>query len=297
MSSNLLNTIISDRYRLEKMLGSGGTGSVYLCTDLKLDTKLAVKVLEKHKDTYIAARIEEKTLKLLNHRSLPQIVDVLADADYTYIIESYIEGTPLDKLLKAYYRFNENQVIEWAIHICEALSYLHALRPNPIIHRDIKPSNIIITKDNKAVLVDFGSCNRHMGSCIPDDIIMGTSLYSAPEQLIIGGISDCRTDIFCMGAMLYQLATGEAPDNEISFGITDAKYLSKGIRQIIGKCVEKERENRFKDVEELKSMLSEQLKLNLTARVNDERKLKVIPFVIGALSIITYLVVILGISI
>jgi serine/threonine-protein kinase len=126
---------------------------------------------------------------------------------------------------------------------------------------------------------------------------MGTSLYSAPEQLIIGGVSDYRTDIYCLGSTMYQLITGELPSSNMKERLGESKYLSNGIKAIIIKCIEKEKTKRYNDMEELKDYLNAQYKYTISIMVNDENKIKIIPVIIIVLSLITYLTVIIGLNI
>ncbi|MDI3477163.1 MAG: eukaryotic-like serine/threonine-protein kinase, partial [Thermoanaerobacterium sp.] len=136
--------IFDSKYEILKILGSGGMGTVYLAQNIKLGTLWAIKEVNKKLGDRVNLLAEPNILKKLSHPSLPRIFDIIEDESHIYIIMDYIEGIPLDKELEKRESFPEKQVVEWAKQICEALKYLHSMKPNPIIYRDMKPSNLII---------------------------------------------------------------------------------------------------------------------------------------------------------
>ncbi|HYF75448.1 MAG TPA: serine/threonine-protein kinase, partial [Candidatus Nitrosocosmicus sp.] len=202
--------ILNGKYRVERLVGRGGIGSVYLCTNIELGNRWAIKHIpaEKVSDKTV---FETEILKRLYHISLPRIVDVFRNEHGLFIVESNIEGTPLDKLLQQRGCFPVDKVVDWSLELCDILKYLHGVKPRPVIYRDMKPSNIILTQGNRLVLVDFGTSKEFSEYQFKDVYLGGTSAYAAPEQLILGGKTDQRTDIYNLGVTMYQLLNGKLP--------------------------------------------------------------------------------------
>jgi serine/threonine protein kinase len=144
------------KYKIHKILGSGGMGKVYLAENINLGTFWAIKEVHKQEVSELDFLAEANILKKLSHPALPRIFDVIEEEDRIFVIFDYIEGTPLDKKLEQKGKFSEQTVICWTKQICEVLIYLHSIKPNPIIYRDMKPSNIILAKDGSIKLIDFG---------------------------------------------------------------------------------------------------------------------------------------------
>lgn len=286
--------ILKGKYKIEKLLGQGATGKVYLCKNIELGNLWAVKYIYK-KNTKIKLLAEIDILKKLNHVSLPKIVDVIEDDSGFYLVESYIEGTPLDKLLKEKGSFDEETVIEWAKQLCDALSYLHNMKPYPIIYRDMKPHNIIITTDNKAVIVDFGIAREYKGQNTKDTIIAGTPYYAAPEQLTAEGATDNRTDIYSLGVTLHHLLTGVLPKFEETSLLEYNKNISPQMDYIILKCIKKNLYERYQSIDELKNDLCN-IKLLKIYSLEHKIKNRIIISLSILMSIISLSMVCLGLS-
>jgi len=286
--------ILKGKYKIEKLLGQGATGKVYLCRNIELDNLWAVKYIYK-KNTKIKLLAEIDILKKLNHVSLPKIVDVIEDDSGFYMVESYIEGTPLDKLLKERGSFDEETVIEWGKQLCDALSYLHNMKPYPIIYRDMKPHNIIITTDNKAVIVDFGIAREYKGQNTKDTIIAGTPYYAAPEQLTAEGATDNRTDIYSLGVTLHHLLTGVLPKFEETSLLEYDKKISPQMDYIILKCIKKNLSERYQSIDELKNDLCN-IKLLKVHSLEHRIKNRIIISLSILMSIISLSMVYLGLS-
>ncbi|NPV89426.1 MAG: protein kinase [Firmicutes bacterium] len=228
-------------------------GTVYLAESLSLGTLWAIKAINKKADSNYDLLAEPNILKKLNHPALPRIVDIEPDEDCLYIIEDYIEGTPLDRQLQARKYFDEATVIEWAKQLCEVLLYLHGQKPNPIIYRDLKPSNIIVSSDNRVKVIDFGIAREYKTDSGSDTSYMGTRGYAAPEQY---GTSqtDERTDIYSLGVTMYHLLTGKSP-NEPPYEFQPLRSInqkfSEGIEYIVYKCVQNDPANRYQNAGEL----------------------------------------------
>ena len=218
--------VLRGRYKLREQIGQGGTGSIYLAEDTRLQGRLcAVKEVEHNRalPTQIFEQAREQffreasVLARLDHPNLPKVSDFFSDGPRDYLVMDYVPGKDLrERMLEARRSKNflsENEVLQWAAQISDALNYLHHQDP-PIIHRDIKPSNLKITPSGLIKLVDFGLVKILAPNEVTITIIQGqgTALYTPLEQY--GGDdahTDIRADIFSFGATLYHLLTNEPP--------------------------------------------------------------------------------------
>ena len=246
-------TLFNGKYKTLNLIGSGGMSKVYLAESTSLGTKWAIKAVDKKLHTEFDLLAEPNILKKLNHPSLPRIIDIEEDENNLYIIEDYIDGVSLDRQLKEKKNFDENTVINWAKQLCDVLIYLHNQKPNPIIYRDMKPANIIVDKDNKVKLIDFGIAREFKIDNDSDTTYMGTRGYAAPEQYGTSQ-SDKRTDIYSLGVTMYHLLTGisplEPPYELRKLRLIDSNF-SEGIEYIVNKCIQSDPINRYQSVEEL----------------------------------------------
>jgi serine/threonine protein kinase len=245
--------LFQGKYKIHKILGSGGMGKVYLAENINLGTFWAIKEVHKQEVSELDFLAEANILKKLSHPALPRIFDVVEEEDRIFVIFDYIEGTPLDKKLEREGRFSEQTVINWAKEICEVLIYLHSIKPNPIIYRDMKPSNIILAKDGSIKLIDFGIAREYKSNVEKDTVYIGTRGYAAPEQYGRGQTNP-RTDIYNLGMTLHYLITGKNPA-EPSYEYKPVRFydstLSKEIEYIIEKCTKIRPEDRYSNVNEL----------------------------------------------
>ena len=259
-------TIIKDKYVVIEKLGKGGMGQVYLCKSLTVGNLWAVKFIPKSPSNN-APIVEASILKKLNHIYLPKIADVFYEDSGTYIVESYIEGIPLDRKMEKEGPFDEDIVLEWGKQLLEVLSYLHSLQPNPIIYCDMKPSNVIITHDNVATLIDFGISKEYEnegGPNTPHTLLSFTTKYAAPEQLL--GYSDQRTDIYNLSIMLLSLLT-DIEKKELKNNWHALKNMSKPIKEVLLKAADESAKKRFQTVGEFKEALINVQRHN-TAKIN-----------------------------
>ncbi|HYE81869.1 MAG TPA: serine/threonine-protein kinase [Clostridia bacterium] len=286
--------VLNKKYRIEKLLGKGGTGSVYLCTNIELGNKWAMKHIPKE-IMNDKTEAEVDILKKLYHISLPRVVDVFKDEQGLYIVESNIEGTTLDRLLKRQGSFALDRVVDWSLELCDILKYLHGIKPSPIIYRDLKPSNIILTQGNRLVLVDFGISKEFSRLHPKDTMLAGTSVYAAPEQLIKGGITDQRTDIYNLGATMYQLLHGRLPGPVPDDSIHSKNKAMGKINGIISKCMENKPEDRYQRAEDVRLELQALRNMIVVGGARQKLAYKLELALIVVMSIVSYAITVFGI--
>jgi len=218
--------ILRDRYRIERIIGQGGMGSIYLADDLRLqgrlcalkevqhDTSLSSDLIKQARDQF---QREATVLARLDHPNLPKVSDFFSNSGRDYLVMDYVPGKDLRTLMfevrKKSEFLPEADVINWASQLSDALSYLHQQDP-PILHRDVKPSNLKLTPSGMVKLVDFGLVKILASDDVTITILQGrgTALYTPLEQY--GGDTghtDARSDIYAFGATLYHLLTNKAP--------------------------------------------------------------------------------------
>ena len=193
---------------------------------------------------------------------VPKIFDIIEIDNRLVVIEEYISGITLDKLLAEHGPLLEKQVRNYGVKLCDILNELHSFS-SPIIHRDIKPSNVIITDDGRLVLVDLNGAKLAADGQIKDTVLIGTSGYAAPEQYGFGA-SNIQTDLFALGKLMTCLLTG-SPDN--------TAQCPKDFRKIIDKCTQIDASKRYSSAQQLKNALTYD---------SASRYKRVLPFVIIA---------------
>jgi len=220
-----LSRILQGRYRILKTIGQGGAGAVHLCADLRLEERRwAVKELVCSEPSQLTSaqqrfQREASLLSALRHPNLPVIVDYFVEDDKQYLVREYIEGDTLAERIDKQGPASEGQAVEWALQMCQVLSYLHSQDP-PIIYRDLKPQNIVLASAPRADasgeappeelrLIDFGLA-RAMDRVRRDTAAAGSVGYAAPEQWEDGPVTP-RTDLYALGATLYFCLTGRPP--------------------------------------------------------------------------------------
>ncbi|WP_164515121.1 serine/threonine-protein kinase [Paenibacillus lentus] len=202
--------IIAGRYRIVRLIGAGGMSCVYLVADMKLPGKTwAMKEVRAAPHMPISMEEEAKLLIALNHPRLPRMIDIYRQSEtgYLYMIMDFVEGEHLDRYAAG--RGTElslQMLVSFGRQICEGLHYLHSHEP-PIIHRDLKPANLLVDQNGEIRFIDFGIARRYKEDQQEDTVLMGSIGFAAPEQYG-GRQSDCRTDLYSLGAVLLYLATG-----------------------------------------------------------------------------------------
>lgn len=240
-------TVVDGKYKILDVIGRGGMSVVYLAINEKANRPWAVKEILK-KDFW-SEKKEIHMMKQLSHPHLPGIADVIEDGDTLLIVMDYIEGRSLEKLLEEQGAQPEKLVIDWAKQICEVLIYLHSRSP-AIIYRDMKPANVMLKPDGNVMLIDFGAAREYKPRDYGDTIALGTRGYAAPEQYESDAQSDARTDIYSLGVMMFQLVTGKSP-HQLQLVRNLNAHLSSGLEEIITRCTQLKKEDRYQSCAEL----------------------------------------------
>ena len=210
-------TVLTRRYRINELIGSGGYACVYRATDMTFGYDRAIKeVSDPDKGVRDQFRLEAELLINSRHPNIPHGYHLIEDMGRLFLVMDFVEGKDLEELLNESLTqrgrpLDEAQVLRWAIEICSALDEMHNLRV-PVIHRDIKPANIKITPDQRPILIDFGLAKLHHKSNPTMTAAQGVSPgFAPPEQYMAKGRTDARTDIYGLGATLYACLTGKDP--------------------------------------------------------------------------------------
>ncbi|HEX8149162.1 MAG TPA: serine/threonine-protein kinase [Pyrinomonadaceae bacterium] len=208
-------TLLQNRYRVTRQIGRGGMGAVYVATDERFNSTVAIKQTFFFDDTALRRAFEREAVLLnhLRHPALPRVSDHFVEAEGQFLVMEYIEGADLGELLKARGGwFPVADVLAWADELLDALEYLHAQEP-PVVHRDIKPQNIKRTERGRMVLLDFGLAkgNPSRAGGTATGSVLGYSPTYAPLEQVQGTGTDACSDIYSLGATLYHLLTGEPP--------------------------------------------------------------------------------------
>jgi len=220
-----VNALLQNRYRIERLLGKGGMGAVYLAEDEQYGRKVALKealfddpVLRK------AFRREARLLEHLNHPVLPRVKGYFTEEGRQYLVMQFIDGEHLDRLLEERIQaglgpFAVDKVLQWAYQLLDALEYLHGHRP-PVVHRDIKPLNLKLTPRGEIFLLDFGLAKGAPAEMSHAGSLLGYSPHYAPLEQMDGRGTDPRTDLYSLAATLYRLLTGQLPPSAASRAAT-----------------------------------------------------------------------------
>lgn len=275
-----IGSLVDGKYKILSEIGHGGMSVVYMAINEKANKTWAIK--EVRKDGVLdfeAVRqgliVETDLLKKLRHPNLPSIIDVIENSDNFLIVMDYIEGNSLSTALEEYGAQTQEDVIEWALQLCDVLGYLHSREP-AIIYRDMKPANIMLKPDGTVMLIDFGTAREYKARNIADTTCLGTIGYAAPEQFGGMGQTDARTDIYCLGATLYHLVTGCNP-SEPPYEIKPIREinpaLSGGLERIITKCVQRNPDDRYQSCAELMYALEHFEEIDDRYRRRQKRKL------------------------
>jgi eukaryotic-like serine/threonine-protein kinase len=264
---------LNQRYRIIRLLGTGGMGTVYFAHDPVLERNVAIKQLQADPITgqLVAEQIraqfqrEAQILASLHHPNLPRVTDYFTEGKLHYLVMDYIEGQTLQEIVQANPSgLDEVQVLDWADQLLSAVEYIH---DHHLIHRDIKPANIRRNPAGRIFLVDFGLVKPYDPNN-PRTITMmhglGTPEYSPPEQYDPQSHTDERSDLYALGATLYHLLTGQAPvsvtrrisePNSFHAPRVANAHISPETERAILRSMEMERAKRFAAATDMRAAL------------------------------------------
>ena len=255
---------ISDRYEIIEKVGTGGMADVYKAKCHRLNRNVAIKVLKpEYSDdqTFVSKfRGEAQSAAGLSHPNIVNVYDVGDDGNLHYIVMELVEGITLKSFIERKGKLEIKEAVGIAIQIAQGMEAAHA---NHIIHRDIKPQNIIISREGKVKVTDFGIAKATSSNTITSNA-MGSVHYISPEQAR-GGYSDEKSDIYSLGVTLYEMLIGKVPfegDNAVSVALLHIQGETTPLRQldptippsldkIVQKCMQKKPERRYLSVSEL----------------------------------------------
>jgi eukaryotic-like serine/threonine-protein kinase len=277
--------VLGGKYRVDRLLGAGGMGVVLSATHLELEAPVAIKVVrdEYARNEEVVARMlfEARAVAKLKSSHVVRVVDVARlESGAPYIVMERLEGSDLAKLLVERGTLPVQEAVDYVLQACEGLAEAHALG---IVHRDLKPENLYLanTREGPVVKVlDFG-ISKEIGegvagmSLSPRSVMttagyaVGSPYYMSPEQMRAGEV-DARTDVWALGAILYELLSGRCPFEGESLAVVCARVLGddeaaplasmapgtpEGLSSVVACCLRKNREERFGSVEEVVTAL------------------------------------------
>ncbi len=267
-------------YRVLEKIGQGGMGEVYKAEDQKLGRQVALKLLppDAAEDETAKRRLlqEARAASALNHPNIVTVYSIEETEGFAFIVMEYVEGQTLKSMID-HGGMDSKQLIQLGVQVADALAAAHAAG---LIHRDIKPSNILVTPAGQAKILDFGlakltqisdqslSSEQTMSRLTKTGMVIGTIAYMSPEQTR-GEILDARTDIFSLGCVFYEAATGKVPFSGPSVlsilheiatvdppaPSTIISNVPQGLDLIISRCLTKDRERRYSSAAELANAL------------------------------------------
>ena len=265
-------TFLGNRYEIISRIGSGGMSDVYKATDLKLNRAVAIKVLKSEysneKNFVSKFRMEAQSAAGLAHPNIVNVYDVGEDRGVHYIVMELVEGITLKKYIERKKKLEIRESIEVAMQVARGIEAAHKQH---IIHRDIKPQNIMISRDGKVKVTDFGIARASSSQTISSNT-MGSVHYISPEQAR-GGYCDERSDIYSLGITLYEMLTGRVPfegESTVSVALLHIQgemvppreyepLIPVSLEKIILKCTQKKPELRYSSATELISDLKKSL--------------------------------------
>jgi serine/threonine protein kinase/lipoprotein NlpI len=258
------------RYQIIEELGKGGMGRVYKAMDNEINEEVAIKLIKpeiaEDEKTIERFRNELKFARKIAHKNVCKMYHLAKEEETPYITMEYVEGEDLKSLVRRKGKIPEEESIYMAKQMGEGLAEAHRLG---VVHRDLKPRNIIIDKEGNAKIMDFGIARSVEAPGVTQTgVMIGTPDYISPEQAE-GEEADPRSDIYALGVILYELVTGRVPfkgDTALSVALKHKTQipqdprmlnpeLSENLDRLILKCMEKDKERRYQNTEELLSDL------------------------------------------
>ena len=259
----VIGTLISERYRLDEKIGSGGMSSVYRAFDPTLERWVAIKLMHRDisndPDQLERFRREARAVASLNHPHIVTVIDAGEDDGAPYIVFEYVEGETLKERIRRLGRLPVSEAVAYAIEIGRALECAHA---NLLVHRDVKPQNVLIDPDGRAKVTDFGIARSlEAQGLTATGRVLGTTDYVSPEQALGHEVTG-QSDIYSLGIVLYEMLTGETPfkaDTQVAVAMKHVREplpdvqrrrpeISASLARVVERATAKETQNRYQNV-------------------------------------------------
>ena len=255
---------IAERYEIIEKIGSGGMSDVYKAKCHTLKRSVAIKVLKSEfseDKTFVSKfRAEAQSAAGLMHANVVNVYDVGEENGIYYIVMELVEGITLKKYIEKKGRLGIREAVSIAIQVAQGMDAAHK---HKIVHRDIKPQNIIISKEGKVKVTDFGIAKAASSNTI-NSTVMGSVHYISPEQAR-GGYSDDKSDIYSFGIMLFEMLTGRVPfegDTTVAIALQHIQddivspkdfvpEIPVSVEKIVMKCTQKKTEKRYQSATDL----------------------------------------------
>jgi serine/threonine-protein kinase len=270
--SNLAGTLLADRYRLERLIATGGMAQVWEATDLVLDRRVAVKLLHSHladDDSFVGRfRREAIAAARLAHPSIVSIYDTYSGEGMEAIVMELVHGHTLRQDMDGRGALPPPEVVRIGAQVADALATAHQSK---LVHRDIKPANILLCEDDRVMVADFGiaKLDEHTNTDhTKEGTMLGTAKYLAPEQ-VEGGAVDARTDVYSLGVVLYEMLCGRPPflaDSDAATALARLHAdpprprqlradLPRSLDDIVMRCLARDPDQRYGSAAELRAAL------------------------------------------
>ena len=264
----MIGRLISGRYRIEAVVGTGGMAVVYRALDTQLNSVVAIKVLrpEYETDMEFVRRFsrEAEAAAKMSHENIVNLLDVGIEGDMRYIVMEYVDGLTLKQMIREEGRIHPDVALRMTLRILAAVDHAHR---NGIVHRDIKPQNILVDKKGRVRVADFGIARLKASQTTQIDqngAAMGSVHYLSPEQAR-GEVADEQSDLYSVGIVLYEMLTGNVPfdgDTTISVALkhvseepasmrTHNSVVSRALDEVVMRALCKDKERRYQSAAEM----------------------------------------------
>lgn len=259
-------TLLQNRYRVDRVLGKGGMGHVYVVRDERFANAKSLRSMKEmiprfsdlHTNMANFER-EANVLDSLRHPNIPRVYDSFIEFNRAYLVLEYIDGLDLEQVLERQSGLMPPETVAgWMIQLCEIVGYLHSQNP-PVIFRDLKPSNVILTPEGRIMLIDFGIAKVFQTDDYQTNV--GTQGYAAPEQY--ERKAEIRSDIYALGAMMHHLLTKTDPRFQAPFSFHERPprafnpAISLELEAVVVRCLQHDKEKRYQTVHELRQAIEQ----------------------------------------